>query len=80
MSVASAPAETLAFDNLLSRVALSGKSPQGIIASLRIFGRILIWLWVKNTGYPKKPGLVKGKIDQNHPKAVVPKGWHLFDP
>ena len=36
-----------------------------------------IWLWVKNTGYPKKPGLVKEK---HRPKALVPKGWHLFDP
>ena len=24
--------------------------------------------------------LVKGKIDQNHPKPVVPKGFTLFDP
>ena len=34
------------------------------------------WLWVKNTGYPKKP---IGKRKKNRPKRVVPRGF-LFDP
>ena len=32
---------------------------------------VWIWLWVKNTGYLKKPGLVKGKKTHS---PVVPKG------
>ena len=42
----------------------------------------ITWLWVKNTGHLKNPGLVKGN---NNPKPVVPKGdiflthSHIFD-
>ena len=39
----------------------------------------MIWLWIKNTGYLKKTGLLKGKI--NPSTCGEPRlGWHLFDP
>ena len=37
-----------------------------------------IWLLVKNTGYLKNPGLVKGKMSPR--TCGPPQGWHLFDP